>query len=172
MKAALPVLSLVLLFYISPAQAQEDCACCSVKHSEFDFWLGDWEVFTTENKKLGENTIVKLERDCIVQEHWRGESGITGRSFNYFDPSDGTWNQLWLDSGGSSLKLKGRFRDGSMVLQSGLTRGKKIDWYYDRITYTKIDENTVSQLWEILDSNEQRVTVAFHGVYRRKANNP
>ncbi|UXP33350.1 hypothetical protein N6H18_05215 [Reichenbachiella agarivorans] len=161
------ILSLIFLFSLS-ALAQSDCACCSTSHSEFDFWIGDWEVFTPENVKLGENTVSKIEKDCIVTEYWRGASGLTGRSFNYFDVSDSTWNQLWLDSGGSNLKLKGKANQESMVLQSELKRGKKISWYYDRITYTKIDENTMSQLWEILDTHESRVSIVFDGVYRRK----
>lgn len=171
MRTTFLLILLTLSSFIN-VHAQDNCACCSPKHAEFDFWVGEWEVHTTENKKLGESTVQKMEKDCIVQEHWRGKSGVTGRSFNYYDPEDQSWNQLWLDSGGSRLELKGKYKDGSIVMQSRLTKGKKIDWYYDRITWTKIDENTVSQLWEILNSNEQRVTVAFHGVYRRKGQNP
>ncbi|RJE71519.1 MULTISPECIES: hypothetical protein [Reichenbachiella] len=163
------LLGVLLLLSTVAVQAQSNCACCTTSHEAFDFWVGDWEVYTIENEKLGESTVSKLEKDCVIQEEWHGESGVTGRSFNYFDPSDSKWNQLWLDSGGSNLKLKGEQSDDSMVLQSGLTRGKKISWYYDRITYTKIDDNTVSQVWQILDANERPVTTVFHGVYRRKS---
>ncbi|PIB36955.1 hypothetical protein BFP72_16865 [Reichenbachiella sp. 5M10] len=161
---------LTLLFFFSwvVTSAQSSCACCTVQHGQFDFWLGEWNVSSPENKVLGQSSVTKMEKDCIVREEWSGASGVTGRSFNYYDVEESTWKQLWLDSGGSNLNLTGEFKDGSMVLQSGLKRGKKISWYYDRITWTKIDNNTVSQMWEILDANERRVSVAFHGVYRRK----
>ena len=92
------------------------CACCTEKHQQFDFWVGEWVVFDTTGTKVGENTIEKLENDCILSEYWRGASGSTGRSYNYYNALDDTWNQTWIDNNGGSLVLKGKARqkqDGS-----------------------------------------------------------
>lgn len=159
----LPILLLPLSSF-----AQEDCACCTEMHQQFDFWVGEWVVSDTSGNIVGENTIVKLEDECIVSEHWRGAAGLTGRSYNYYNQADSTWNQLWIDSSGSNLSLKGYAEPGKMILQSELQKGQQVDWYFNRITWTKNEDGSVTQLWEILDKNEKRLTVAFHGIYRLK----
>jgi len=64
-------ISFILIFIlgissISFAQGN-DCACCAEKYKEFDFWLGDWNVYDTLGNKLGENNIVQLQEGCIIQ---------------------------------------------------------------------------------------------------------
>lgn len=158
-------LPLICLFFTNVSIAQQDCACCTEMHQQFDFWVGDWIVSDTSGNVVGENTIVKLEDECIVSEHWRGVAGLTGRSYNYYNQADSTWNQLWIDSSGSNLVLKGHAAPGKMILQSELQQGEKVDWYYNRITWTKNEDGSVTQLWEILDKNEGVLAVAFNGIY-------
>lgn len=147
--------------------AQEDCACCTQQHNQFDFWLGEWEVFNEEGEKLGENHIEKLENNCLVSENWQGDRGGSGKSFNYYDPKDETWNQIWISNTGTILKLKGRAEPGKMVLKSEMVKDKKGD-YYNKITWTKNTDGSVSQLWEILDENDKLLTETFNGIYRKK----
>lgn len=125
-------------------------------------------VFDTVEKKLGENSIVKLEDQCILSEHWRSTAGGTGRSFNYYDPSDSTWNQLWLDKQGTILKLKGKAESNSMILKSGWVQGQGGAKYYNRITWKKNEDESVLQLWEIMGPSDVVLSVAFKGIYRRK----
>lgn len=148
--------------------AQSPCACCTPPHRQFDFWLGEWMVFDTAGKKLGENSIVKLEDQCILSEHWRGNGGGTGRSFNYYDPSDSTWNQLWLDKQGTILKLKGKAATDAMILISDWVEGQGGGKYYNRITWKKNEDGSVLQLWEIMSPLDVVLSVAFKGIYRRK----
>ena len=160
---------LFLLFSIGTSIAQEDnCTCCTVHYTEFDFWVGEWDVYDVNGKKVGENSIVMLEDNCILNEHWRGTAGSTGRSYNYFNASDSTWNQLWLDNNGGNLVLKGKAEPNKMILSSTLLKGKKIDWYYNRITWTNNDDGTVTQHWEILDKNNKVLGTVFKGLYKRK----
>lgn len=125
-------------------------------------------VFDTVEKKLGENSIVKLEDQCILSEHWRSTAGGTGRSFNYYDPSDSTWNQLWLDKQGTILKLKGKAESNSMILKSDWVQGQGGAKYYNRITWKKNEDESVLQLWEIMGPSDVVLSVAFKGIYRRK----
>ena len=148
--------------------AQSTCACCTAQHRQFDFWLGEWMVFDTAGKKLGENSIVKLEDQCLLSELWQGAGGGTGRSFNYYDPSDSTWNQLWLDKQGTILKLKGRAKTNSMILKSDWAAGQGGSKFYNRITWKKNEDGSVLQLWEILGPSDEVLSVAFKGIYKRK----
>lgn len=151
--------------------AQSDCACCTDNHNQFDFWVGDWNVYDTTGKLIGENLIVKLEDNCLVNEHWKGSAGTTGRSYNYYDSSDSTWNQLWIDNNGGILKLKGKASLNSMVLQSDLQKGQKVDFHKNQITWTNNIDGTVTQKWDILDRNNSLLTTIFIGIYKKKETN-
>lgn len=160
--------SLLLFLSISTFAQQNQCACCDEKHQQFDFWVGEWEVTDTAGNAQGKNTITKIEDGCTLQEKWVGAKGTTGTSLNYYNPSDSTWNQLWIDKNGTILKLKGHYIDNKMVLKSELTTSKKGQQYYNQITWTKIDDNTVSQLWDIYTPGEKKIQTLFLGIYKRK----
>jgi len=157
-----------LILISSFAFSQTKCPCCTDNHFAFDFWVGDWVVKDTLGKPLGENSINKLENNCIINEHWKGAGGGTGSSYNYFDSKDSTWNQLWIDNSGSILKLKGKAEPNKMILKSELQPGKKIDWYYNQITWTKREDGTVSQVWDIFDKDGNLLNTIFYGIYHPK----
>ncbi len=161
----------ILILFIFAAlflQAQTDCTCCTPAHQQFDFWLGQWDVYDTTGKKVGENSIIKLEDNCLLNEHWTGTSGFTGRSYNYFDQSDTTWNQIWLDNKGGNLVLKGKLENGRMVLSSGFKPGKSGKLQKNRITWSQNEDGTVTQLWEILNEDLETIASVFEGIYKRK----
>ena len=163
-----PLLILLISLSLAGPVLAQDCACCTEAHQQFDFWVGDWVVYDTAGTQVGENLIVKLEDGCIVNEHWKGAKGLTGRSYNYWDASDQTWNQLWIDNNGSNLVLKGKASEGKMTLQSELQKGASGKSYYNRITWMKESEDQVVQLWEILDPDGNVINVAFKGIYKRR----
>jgi len=168
MKKLILILVLTLIGNWASGQNAETCPCCTSYHQQFDFWVGDWKVYNKAGQLVGENTITKLENGCILNEHWRGATGSTGRSYNYFNLTDSTWNQLWIDNSGSHLELKGEAKPNQMILQSKLTKGQKVSEYYNRISWTKNEDNSVTQLWEILDKDFNVLSVAFEGIYRKK----
>lgn len=166
MKLSLIFFMAVLSPVLMNAQ-NEDCACCTPAHEQFDFWLGDWEVFNQKGEKLGENLIEKLEDNCLISENWSGEKGGSGKSFNYYNPADSTWNQLWLSNTGNILKLKGKAGRNKMVLKSEIVKDKKGD-YYNQIVWTRNEDGSVTQVWEIYDPQGNLLNEAFKGVYRKK----
>ncbi|MCM8569350.1 hypothetical protein NE848_08165 [Gramella jeungdoensis] len=167
MKYLLPVLSIFLFIPITLISQNNDCACCTPAHEQFDFWVGNWEVFNEKGKKIGENLIEKLEDNCILSENWEGEKGGSGKSFNYYDPADSTWNQLWISNSGNILKLKGEGKPDKMILKSEPVKGEKGN-YYNKITWTKNPDGSVTQLWELYDLQGNLLNEAFKGIYRKK----
>lgn len=161
------ILSFLILTTLSINAQDQDCNCCTDNHDQFDFWLGEWNVFDKNDKKVGENTIVELHDNCLIQENWVSES-MTGSSYNYFNPADSSWNQVWIDNVGSSLILKGSYMDGKMILKSELLTGKKIDFYYNQITWEKSDDGSVIQIWDTFDKEDQFIANIFTGIYRKK----
>ncbi|MFZ6052450.1 hypothetical protein [Halocola ammonii] len=167
---ALWSLLIMIILYSSQALAQNpECKCCTPQHGQFDFWIGEWIVHDTLGNEVGENSIQKVEGNCLISENWKGSSGSTGRSFNYYDPADSTWNQLWVSSSGNILKLKGNLENGKMILESDFTTDAKGRTFKNRITWYPMEEaRKVTQIWEIVNEEDETVAVSFHGIYSRK----
>lgn len=164
---------LLITITISTSFAQRknrgvNCVCCSDLHKQFDFWIGEWDVYDKNKVLIGENTIEKLENDCLISENWKGASGTTGKSYNFFDTSDSTWNQTWVDNKGTCFNLKGEAYKNKVVLKSRLIKGENQIWYVNRISWKKIDENKLIQVWDITDQHGKLLDHVFEGHYIRK----
>ena len=144
----------------------DECTCCTADHKAFDFWVGEWKVTNPDGSFAGNNTIKKIQDQCVLQENWIGAGGTTGTSMNFYNRITGQWEQLWIDNSGTPLQLKGNRIANKMILSSDeFTRadGKK---YINRITWSLNEDGTVRQLWEVLQ-NKKIVNVAFDGLYTR-----
>jgi len=159
---------LLLSFVISFAQKtnKNDCACCTESHQAFDFWLGKWTVYDAQGKIIGTNTITKEYANCVLKEEWKSTSKSRGTSYNYFNLSDKTWNQVWVDNSGFNLTLKGNYIDKKMVLTSPLTKSEKGD-YYNQIIWFKNKDGSVTQTWNVLDIHYKIIREAFKGIYKK-----
>ena len=158
--------TLLLLFVMPLLWGQTPCQCCSESHQQFDFWVGHWVVKDTLGNKVGENLISRAEGNCVITEKWKGASGTTGMSVNYFDSSDATWNQLWIDNQGNILKLKGTFDSGKMLLKSDLIKGGEQE-YRNQIAWSLNEDGSVTQSWETTDVNGSHLKTLFKGIYSR-----
>ena len=143
---------------------------------EFDFWIGEWDVFGPEGRQVGRNTITSMfanpAASGMLHEHWHGNGGVEGRSINAYDGTRGRWHQTWMDSTGDMLLLEGGLVDGAMVLEGRAPSGDDptaVD--RQRITWTQVsdpDGAEVRQLWESSSDDGKTWTVAFDGRYRRR----
>lgn len=148
--------------------AQNKCNCCTSEYKQFDFWLGDWDVFNLNGVKIGENKIVSMQDSCLIQENWIS-AGQTGTSYNFYKQTDSTWNQIYIDNAGTVLELKGMLKDNKMILESQKVKSVKADFYYfNRITWAIDTSGNISQKWDIVDDQGKIVQVAFDGIYKRK----
>ena len=84
--------------------------------SQFDFWIGDWNVTLPNGKYAGTNRIEPILTGCVLRESWSGARGMHGTSYNIYDTAHRRWHQTWVDDGGNLLQLDGAFQDGKMVL--------------------------------------------------------
>lgn len=145
------------------------CSCCSENYNQFDFWLGKWDVYNINEKLVGTNTITKQYDNCVLQEKCISAGENRGTSINYYDKTDGFWHQIWVDNSGYVLKLKGRFLNGSMILKSKNIENEK-EIYYNQISWTKNSDNTVTQLWEVFNEKDDKISEAFRRIYKKKLN--
>jgi len=133
---------------------------------QFDFWLGDWNVYTPDGKLAGVNSIVREYGGCVLHERYSTNHGYSGESLNVYDASRKVWHQTWADSTGTLLLLEGGLRGVSMVLE-GQTVGAEGQITKHRITWTPNADGSVRQHWESTDGKGEWGT-AFDGKYTRK----
>src|SRR4051794_3741656 len=136
------------------------------RQHDFDFWIGEWEVFGPKGKQLGLSSITPLLGTGALAEHWRGIGGFEGRSLNSYDRVRGCWHQTWLDATGSVLLLDGGLVDGAMVLEGLAPLEDGAASQPQRITWTPQDEG-VRQHWETREPDDGAWTTLFDGHYRR-----
>jgi hypothetical protein len=145
-------------------------ACQDAAHRQFDFWLGDWDVFGVKGKQVGRSRIESVLGGCVVAEAWSSASGPAsdGRSHNLYNAATGHWEQFWVDASGSRLVLSGGLSGRSMVLEGEQPRAdaKTGVKQRERITWTPNADGSVRQLWESSGDGGKTWTVAFDGTYR------
>lgn len=169
MRAALLPLLMPLPIVVSGQVPTPPTACASPVQRQFDFWIGQWEVFTPDGRKAGENTIEAVHGGCVLRESWRGRGNFEGTSLNSADPTSGRWVQHWVDNQGGRLFLAGGLQGAQMVLASvndpALRSGSG---RLDRITWTPLEGGAVRQLWESSSDAGKTWAAAFDGKYVRK----
>lgn len=160
--------------YVERARINAFPCLSNPKMREFDFWLGEWDVFQTQNlsQKVGENTITIMPGGCSLLESWvaMGAPNV-GQSINFYDPGTGKWEQLWVGSGGQGNHI-GRFRDGvfenNALRFTNEQRNNSGQVSKGRFTFTKIDDNTVTQHLETSADGGVTFTTVYNFTYKRK----
>jgi tetratricopeptide (TPR) repeat protein len=104
---------------------QRPCAY-SAENRQFDFWLGEWSVTTTQGSiPAGDSKIELILEDCVVQENWKSQnSPYSGKSYNIYNQARKQWEQYWVDNVGGNIFFYGGLKDGVM------------DYYTDEIPQT------------------------------------
>src|SRR5688572_30805518 len=98
---------IAMLLLSSPVRAQQTPPRCDLpEHGQFDFWVGEWDV-DGKNGPAGESSITSSLDGCVVREEWRGRSGYSGSSLNFYDRATGRWHQTWIATDGNPLFLEG-----------------------------------------------------------------
>lgn len=152
-----------------PAPAAPAPPCSSAAHHDFDFWIGEWDVFAADGSKAGENAITRAEYGCLLLEHWVNTGGITGQSYNFLDPATQKWRQVWV-SGGNVIDYAGKLTEtGSMRLEGHITYQGTQEPIPFRGEWTPNADGTVTQHFEQYDAASDTWQGWFTGTYVRKA---
>lgn len=133
----------------------------------FDFWAGEWVVTNPQGQEVGTNRIEKIQNECALRENWTGAGGVTGTSYNYFDPDEEQWHQLWVDAGGNHATFTGTFHDGAMRFE-GAWVGPDGAASRMKMTFTPLPDGRVRQYIEQSTDGGRTYRVWFDGYYARK----
>jgi hypothetical protein len=154
--------------------AQQQAPCSTPEYKQFDFWVGDWEVFDyargTKGDLAGTNLVTRIFGGCAIQENWKGTQGGQGSSFNSYFSADKKWHQTWVDNSGYRLEIAGVFKDGKMILEGSHPGRQEGVTVTNRITWNIVgnDPNQVRQFWERSRDAGKTWEAVFDGLYVRK----
>jgi hypothetical protein len=155
------------IFTMSINAQDNNCKCCADKYSEFDFWIGKWNVTNPDGTAAGKNVIDKIQDNCILRENWTSAKGkLTGTSSNFYNAQTKQWEQIWIDNQGGSLHLKGNKTGNQMILETDEETNEDGQIFYHRVTWTDNEDGSVRQYWETITEGKD-VAVAFDGLYKR-----
>ena len=134
---------------------------------QFDFFIGEWNAFNPQGRSVGSTVIQLIANGCGVLENWRDAFGNEGKSINFYDAADHKWHQYWMGSNGLPLRYSGVYRDGAIRYdgEPSVTNGVKT---ISRLTFFKLDENTVRQLAENSTDDGKTWQVGYDFKYLRK----
>jgi hypothetical protein len=120
--------------------------CREPMHRQFDFWLGQWNVFNPAGTQVGTNVVTEELDGCVVAEHWTAQNGSRGRSINTYDAETGQWHQTWVSQITlGNLRMAGGLENGEMVLH-GVRNSIYGFPFFDDYTWTVLAPDTVRQL--------------------------
>jgi hypothetical protein len=106
-----------LLFALQSGSATPPPPCAAPEYGQFDFWVGEWDVFPNGAEKLiAHSRIEKLYAGCAIRENWMPLSGSGGGSLNGYNPATKRWHQSWIGSQPGHVDFDGGFTAGKMVL--------------------------------------------------------
>ena len=147
-------------------QGERPKPCESAPYHAFDFWLGEWSVTDPAGELAGTNSVTKEENGCLIVERWSGASGSTGQSYNYYDPGDGKWHQLWISAGAVIGYSGGVNQRGHMILE-GTIKYRNGDTHPFRGTWMQRDDGSVKQHFEQFNAEDEAWEDWFIGTYRK-----
>ena len=132
----------------------------------FDFWIGEWDVYVNGNK-VGENSITKAVGGCAIHENYTTPRIYAGQSINFYDPIDEKWHQHWVGSSGDVYNyIEVDRAPGMLQFQSDFLFGGQRS--LSRLTFTKLENGDVRQLFESSTDGGKTWASSFDGTYKRK----
>ena len=132
--------------------------------TQFDFWLGEWDVTWGEDGK-GKNHILRIMDDKIIQENFSAPD-LIGMSVSSYDPERNLWCQTWVDNNGSYLDFTGGFENDRMILsRDAMVRGEACK---QRMVWFNIDANQFDWNWERSDDGGHSWRALWQIKYTRK----
>ena len=136
--------------------------------TQFDFMVGAWQVRDARGgAPIGVSTYTKDMQGCLVDEHFAGNEGYEGMSFNTFDPFTKRWLRTYVDTDGQRVVLTGAL-DGQAMVLTGTKKISGNSLLAIRQTFTPAGSDTVRTRWDVSRDGGRRWTMARELVFTRQ----
>ena len=149
------------------AAGERNPVCSSAAHHELDFWLGDWDVYNVRNELAAESRIEASLGGCVIQEHYRADSGYEGTSLNRYDARQGRWVQHWMDNVAGGIDFTGE-RDGDSMVFTATGLEDDDGLYRRRMQLIRVSADEVRQVSDRSYDQGDTWLPEYRLTYRRK----
>jgi len=156
------------------AGAQKSPCTTDPIYRQFDFWIGEWNVYAKNGKKAGDSKIELILDSCIILENWKSANvsqGVyyAGKSFNTYNSTSKQWQQTWVDNvGGTTEFLEGHFENDRMIFFTKPFQSSGDTIAIRRLTFYNLGPDKVRQHGEISKDNGLTWNTEYDLEYRRK----
>lgn len=154
-------------------------------YEDFDFWLGEWQVFDTNSGELRGYDVIEMVHDgCTLHQEWRQMDNafslkaspvrLRGSSLTGID-AKGEWRQLWTDNSGSNMLMSGGLDDeGTMVLTSEWisftnSEGKDVS-FRNILSWKPMEDGSVHNWGEQQTGGDNGPKTVFYDIMYRRNN--
>ncbi len=150
--------------------------CSQKEFRQFDFWVGEWNVYGKNKSLAGNSKISHILDSCVILEEWVGATPqnsliYKGKSFNSYNSASKQWQQTWVDNTGNTTEfLRGEATNNSIIYFADKVANGANKSFMRKLTFTKLEEDKVRQLGERSDDEGKTWTVEYDLEYRRKKN--
>ena len=142
----------------------------TAENRQFDFWLGDWDVVTTnDGVPAGISHIESTIGDCVIWEIWTSlGSPYSGKSYNIYNTNLKRWEQFWVDNVGGMVHFYGGLKDGVMEYHTDETPqpdGSKVQRH---LQFFNLGPDQVRQFSQTSADGGATWAVEYDLTYKRK----
>jgi len=101
-----------------PSSSAKGSSCASAEYHQFDFWVGDWDVFDHDHPGSPvAHAVVRAQLGgCVITEDFKNTPGSEGMSLSAYDAYRKQWQQSWVSNRPQVLFLTGHARGAAMTL--------------------------------------------------------
>ena len=163
-----------IVIFLTHSLFSQQRPCSRPEFRQFDFWIGDWEVFGINGRKAGDSKISLILDSCIILEEWTSANmmqGVryAGKSFNTWNARSQQWQQTWVDNvGGSTAYTQGKFDNKKIVFHTDPFPFLKDTLATRKLTFFDLGPDKVRQLGEITKDKGSTWVTEYDLEYRRK----
>jgi hypothetical protein len=118
------------------------------EYRQFDYWVGDWDVYNKFGAPSGHNRVRLILGDCVVEENWASRLGGEGKSFSKYNPHSRRWEQYWVDDQGDTTFFHGKLEGTNLVFHSETTDSDGTTTMR-RLTFFRLGPDKVRQFSEM-----------------------
>jgi len=165
---------LIALFGFKGGFAQNSSCTTNPIYRQFDFWIGEWDVYGIKGRKAGDSKISLILDSCIILEEWTSSNPQTGviyagKSFNTYNAVTKQWQQTWVDNvGGTTEFLEGKFENNTMRFFTKPFSFSKDTMAIRKLSFFNLGQDKVRQLGEISKDNGNTWATEYDLEYRRR----
>jgi tetratricopeptide (TPR) repeat protein len=133
---------------------------------QFDFWIGDWDVFV-QGQKVGENLVEVEVGGCTLVENWKNNQGGTGKSLNSYNAGKKKWQQYYVGSQGGVLEFEGELKGNvmSFTAETINPNGSKTMHIFE---FHDLPDKTVRQSWQQSTDDGKTWNMVWDSIYKKR----